>query len=124
MRDICKKYTKSDEFCLKDLLSILQGPIPTEGRIIIATTNDFEGIQELCPELVRSGRMTPVLFDNIDNITFNEICNYYFQTNSTYNFEGKMKIPTSEVMELCLKCKINEESFESFIQQIILKNNK
>lgn len=122
-KDIFKKYAKADKFCLKDLLTVLQGPIPTEGRIIIATTNDYEGIKKLCPELVRSGRMTPVLFDNLESKLFNKICKYYFNEESNLNFEGKMKIPTSEVMELCLRCKINNLSFEYFIEQIKEKNS-
>ena len=122
-KDIFKKYAKADKFCLKDLLTVLQGPIPTEGRIIIATTNDYAGIKKLCPELVRSGRMTPILFDNLDIGLFNKICKYYFNEESNLDFEGKMKIPTSEVMELCLRCKINNLSFEYFIDQIKEKNS-
>lgn len=122
-KDIFKKYAKADKFCLKDLLTVLQGPIPTEGRIIIATTNDYEGIKKLCPELVRSGRMTPVLFDNLESKLFNKICKYYFDNESNIDFKGKMKIPTSEVMELCLRCKINNSSFEYFINQIKEKNS-
>jgi hypothetical protein len=121
-QDILKKYAKSDELCLKDLLTILQGPIPTEGRIIIGTTNDYEGIKDLCPELVRPGRMTPILFDNLNIDSFNEICEYYFATKSTFDFDGTMKVPPSEITELCLKCKINNKSFEYFIEQVIEKN--
>ena len=110
-------------FCLKDLLSVLQGPIPTEGRIIFATTNDYEGIKKLCPELIRSGRMTPILFDNLNMELFNEICEYYFSMKSNIVFKEILKIPTSEVMELCLKCKINNLSFEYFINEIKIKND-
>ena len=117
-KNLFKEYEKSDEFCLKDLLTVLQGPVPTEGRIIIATTNDYEGIKEICPELVRSGRMTPVLFDYVDKKIFEEICLYYFNQTSDIEIKNKIKIPTSEIMEICLNCQVNNLSFEYFIEKI------
>ena len=50
------------EFQLEDLLEILQGPVPREGQIIIATTNKFDEIKNECPALFRPGRLTPIEF--------------------------------------------------------------
>ncbi len=42
-------YTKKtcDQFCIRDLLEIFQGPVPFESSIMIATTNKYDEIKEL-----------------------------------------------------------------------------
>jgi SpoVK/Ycf46/Vps4 family AAA+-type ATPase len=69
----------TEDLSLEDLLEILQGPVPLEGAIIIATTNKYEEIKDLCPALFRPGRLTPIHFDLADNWFLNEICQYFYQ---------------------------------------------
>lgn len=69
--------TSSDEFCVKDLLEILQGVIPLRGAIVFATTNDFSKIKNICPALFRRGRLTPVEFGYLDDQTLTEITKYF-----------------------------------------------
>jgi hypothetical protein len=74
------------ELTLDDLLDVIQGPVPLCGSIIIATTNKYDEIKELCPPLFRHGILTPVLFVYADKYIVNEKCKYF------YNTEFKEKI--------------------------------
>jgi DNA polymerase III delta prime subunit len=67
-----------NEFHLKDLLELLQGPVPNEGQIIIATTNHYDKIKKLCPALFRPGRLTPIYFGNFNHHTLDEFFQFYF----------------------------------------------
>ncbi|MHB1953350.1 MAG: AAA family ATPase [Sulfobacillus sp.] len=73
-----KPASDSDRLTLEDLLEILQGPIPLDQAIIIATTNDLEYIKCTCPALVRPGRLTPVEFPNLRLTVLNDIGRRYF----------------------------------------------
>ncbi len=83
--DIMLASVKSDlaamhnKFQLHDLLGLLQGPVPRSGSIIIATTNHFEKIREMCPELLRPGRLTPVYFGNFGTKEVQDVCRFYFK---------------------------------------------
>jgi hypothetical protein len=69
---------ENDIVSIKDILTIIQGPAPIVGCIIIATTNDFDGLYQKCPPLFRAGRMTPVNFGYMDAFMLDKISNYYF----------------------------------------------
>jgi len=100
-------YAAPDEIVLQDLLDTLQGPVPVEKRIIIATTNDYEGIRKMCGALFRPGRLTPVLFDTPDKDTMRSIIRYYFGVELDEELEelipDKVNSPTSEIIEICLR---------------------
>ena len=62
---------------LDDLLSIFCGSYIPDSRIIVATGNDFEYIKEMCPQLFRAGRMTPIKFEYGNRELFCEIIKDY-----------------------------------------------
>lgn len=114
------------DYTVRDLLDILQGSVSLNRSIIIATTNNFNFVNESCPELVRDGRLTPVYFGYLDRESFQEMCRYHFgkelaEEDLDRLFEGKdeLKIPTSSVMEIIKEFKIfNRESINDFYSAI------
>jgi hypothetical protein len=52
----------TENIALDDLLTIIQGPVPLNRAIIIATTNKYDEINKMCPALFRPGRLTPIYF--------------------------------------------------------------
>jgi hypothetical protein len=114
----------SDDIVLRDLLDILQGTIPIDGSIIIATTNKYEEIKDLCPELFRAGRMTPIFFGYLDREGFKGFCKYYFDKypsvalcDNLFN-DVRPLTKTSEFVEKAMQFKAafddSEEAFEKF----------
>lgn len=110
---------KDREFELEDLLEILQGPVPIPGSIIIATTNKYKEMNELCPALFRPGRLTPVEFGYMTWDSLQEMCRYYFQKELSLP-PTKIIIPTSDIIENALSATLYGEDgfkmFENFIQ--------
>lgn len=117
------------EMTLDDLLEIFQGPVPLDGSIIIATTNKFEEIKKLCPALFRPGRLTPVHFDNADNVTIIEMCKYYY--NIDYVPESDIShynLSPSLLTQIATESKFisddNKIQFKYFIDKInFISNN-
>jgi hypothetical protein len=108
-------YSRSTrEFELEDLLEILQGPVPIKSSIIIATTNKYKEISELCPALFRPGRLTPVEFGYMDWSSLQQMTEHYFKQRLTFK-ETEIKIPTSEIVELALDSSLyDDEGFARF----------
>jgi len=92
-----------NEFTIRDLLEIFQGPIPFEGMIMLANTNKYDDIKEICPELFRPGRMTPVYFGYIDKETLQDISQYYFEEKFKGYLPEHINIPTSQIIELAFE---------------------
>lgn len=92
------------DFELNDLLEILQGPVPREGQIIIATTNKFNEIKEICPALFRPGRLTPIEFGYMTCKEVDELSKIYFGHKVDIKFDPK--IPTSKIIEIALYAKL------------------
>ncbi len=87
----------SDDLTVGDLLSLFQGPGQVEGQLIFATTNRFEHIKEICPALIRPGRLTPVHFENIDKESLCDLMFHFFE----------MKIAKNDLIKefkFCKKC--------------------
>lgn len=122
-----KQQTNVNEnnmFGLRDLLEILQGPIPNSGAIIIATTNKYEIIKSMCPELFRPGRLTPYYFGYFDIATLKEVIQYHF--NEKCNFDRKItKVNAcpAEIMLKIVEAKSDSEKgykfFKSYIKSIV-----
>jgi SpoVK/Ycf46/Vps4 family AAA+-type ATPase len=91
-----------NNFTMRDLLEIFQGPVPFDGMIILATTNNFDEIYETCPELFRHGRLTPIHIGYIDKDTLQEISQFYFKRKLKYVSEH-ITIPTSQIIDLALE---------------------
>ncbi len=110
-------------FCLRDLLDIFQGTIPVNGSIILATTNNFEEIKSICPELFRNGRMTPVYFGYLDKDHIQQMVKYYFGKELEIELPKDPNIQTSALVEVAMEMKMlydnNEEAFGHFQEAVI-----
>ena len=95
--------SNKEEFSIRDLLEIFQGPIPFDGMIMIATTNKYDVIKNICPELFRPGRITPVYFGYINKDTLQEISTYFFNRKLQCYIPDQITIPTSQIIELALE---------------------
>lgn len=75
-----KEVVKNNEdlVTMNQMLEIFQGSVPLDGAIFIATTNKFEEINKIFPQLFRHGRLSPIFFGNFNGKTIKEICKYYF----------------------------------------------
>ena len=110
--------TVDSQFSLRDLLEIFQGPIPMHGMILMATTNKYDEILQLCPELFRPGRLTPVHFGYITKDVLQDISKYYFGQKLDYYLPETMTIPTSQIIDLAMESKLQDKSFEYFSQRL------
>jgi hypothetical protein len=112
------------EFELEDLLEILQGPVPIKGQIIIATTNKYKEISELCPALFRPGRLTPVEFGYMDWDSLQQMTKHYFKQELTIDRVDEINVPTSEIVELALDSSLYDEKgfdrFQTGLQKIFV----
>lgn len=110
-------YAKT-EFTLRDLLELFQGPVPFEGMLILATTNKYDDISKLCPELFRPGRVTPVHFGYINKETLQDVSKFYFKKKLEYYLPELITIPTSQIIDIALEAEFNKNPFEFFSLEI------
>ena len=82
--------------------------------IIMATTNKYEEIKEMCPELFRPGRLTPVHFDYINKDTLQEISMFYFKRKLDCYIPDVLSIPTSQIIELAFESLNMPDSYDYF----------
>jgi len=105
---------------IEDLQEVIQGAVPLENSIIIATTNRYDELKEKCPALFRVGRLTPVKFENADQWFINEVSKRFFNKELPYMNINKKNIQPSAIIEIALKCnnKIYENNYDLFIKRI------
>lgn len=118
------KLETSQELTVNSLLELIQGPVPLKGAIFIATTNEFDKINKICPALFRSGRLTPIYFGYAESSILQEISLHYY--NKTLNIEANLiaTIPTSDIINFITCHKLDQNyKFETF-EQYILSNTK
>lgn len=89
------------ELTIKDLLTIIQGPIPNDRMMIVATTNNFEYIEKECPQLVRDGRLTRIKFDYPCQKVVEQMSEYYFGKALGITIPKLEGIPTSRLTQIC-----------------------
>jgi hypothetical protein len=92
---------------LRDLLELFQGPIPLDRSIIIATTNKYEEINTICPDLFRQGRMNPIYVGFINKETLQEISMYFFSKQIKCRLPNEITISTSAIIDLAMEIKMN-----------------
>lgn len=109
---------KSNILRLADLKELLQPAVPIKDRIIIATTNHYDKIKNCMPALFRSGRMSSIEFGYLDWSTLNKLTNYYFKMDMVVQ-PFKICIPTSEIIELAVRIKLNNDSFSNFQHELM-----
>ena len=106
------------EFKLRDLLEIFQGPIPFESMIMIATTNKYDEIKEMIPELFRPGRLTPIHFGYIDQETLQDMSIYFFNKKIKGYLPDILTIPTSQIIELAFEALSTKEPHDYFTTKL------
>lgn len=118
--DEIQKLTKSrNEFNIRDLLELFQGPVPFEKMIIIANTNKYDEIKDICPELFRPGRLTPIYFGYINKEVLQDISTYFFGKKITEYLPEIIKLPTSQIIELALETsQYSDNQFEQFSKRL------
>jgi hypothetical protein len=105
------------EITMEDLLSIFQGAVPANKRIIFATTNNYEKLREISPALFRPGRLTPIHFDYLDWTRLNELSQFYFGKTLSFPPIEKSNIPTSEIIELAMTY-VGQKDFDKFQKEL------
>ncbi len=114
----------NEQIVVEDLLEIFQGPVPTEGSIIIATTNKFKEIYDICPALFRAGRLTPVYFRNADKDLMNQITMYYFNQSIELAQNFLSIVPTSQIIDIALDTVLNKDAnFDYFMEEFRKSQN-
>lgn len=109
----------TDEFKLRDLLEVFQGPVPFESMIMIANTNKYDEIKEMCPELFRPGRITPIYFGYINKETLQDVSKYFFGKKLSGYIPDILSVPTSQIIELAFEAmSFGENSYEYFSEQM------
>ncbi|MHB1952485.1 MAG: ATP-binding protein [Sulfobacillus sp.] len=99
-----------DRLDVQDLLEVLQGPVPMDGAIIIATTNDLAYVRNTCPALIRPGRLTPVEFTNLTAGLLNDVGRWHFgerifADEEEFRRRYRQDICMSEVLSLVTEAK-------------------
>lgn len=127
-----------------ELLGILQGLIPLEQIIFVATTNNLDTIKELCSKnnnvgeekkdsvvrksmyaeenndcaLIRHGRLTPFLCDYFNGKTIKEICKFYFDKVPEISDDAKPNIINTQIMHWVENYYDEPDGYELFLQEI------
>lgn len=110
-----KEDEKQRTLQVEELLEIFQGAVAIPNSIIIATTNNLEYIKQLCPALIRPGRLTPIYCGYINWKNLQDMSRYYFGKELDIH-EANINISTSEISEIAvnLALKDKEKGFELF----------
>jgi hypothetical protein len=118
-----KKCKDNRDVTVNSLLELIQGPVPLKGAIFIATTNNYEKINRICPALFRTGRLTPVYFGHAENDTLQEISMHYY--NEKLNIPNNViaTISTSDIINFITFHKLEDDyqfnKFQEYIQSNI-----
>jgi hypothetical protein len=102
----------------RDLLELFQGPVQLEGMIVIATTNKYDEIKDICPELFRPGRLTPIYFGYINAATIQDISQHFFKRKINWRLPEQISVPTSVIISLAMKSE-NFKYFDINLQKLL-----
>lgn len=118
---------QSQTLTVNSLLELIQGPVPLKGAIFIATTNEFEKIQKICPALFRTGRLTPIYFGYAETETLQDISNHYYKTSLNIPENSISTVPTSDILNFVMCNKLTTpngfEKFQDYVN-LHIKNLK
>ena len=118
-KDGSNNEEKKEKISINELLEVLHGAVPLEGAIFIATTNKYNKIFEICPALVRHGRLTPYLFDNFNGKILNEISVEFFGQSFEFEQNMELNIMNSQIMEWVVRYKDIENGFNKLKEEIL-----
>lgn len=85
---------------------------------MIATTNKYEEIKSLCPELFRPGRLTPVHFNYITSNVLQQMSRFYFKEDIDGYLPDMIHIPTSQLIELVFEALNQAQPFPYFKEHL------
>jgi len=119
MRDEKSVEKDTRDYGIDDLLEVLGGPVPVPGSIIIATSNDYEGLIHMCPPLFREGRLTPVYCGYITQTTLEEMTLYYFEKPLRATVI-KDNIPPVDIIAIAKDCLL-KGGYNKFITMLTKK---
>jgi hypothetical protein len=111
---------QNDTLRIHDLLELFQGCVTPSQRVIIATTNHYAEIKQSLPALFRPGRLTGLEFKYLSWGLLNDLSQYYFQQPMTID-PRTVTIPTSQIIELALKHRIDNDhdGFQTELEQLL-----
>lgn len=101
----------NDKITLNDLLILIQGVCYSMNRIIIATTNKYNHLRDVCPRLFRDGRFKPIHFGYPSKETINEITEYYYSKKIYEDHEKDeiIKLPISKIIDSIISTNLLHE---------------
>ena len=70
--------TLQDQLTINGLLKLLQGPLPDDGSIKVATTNKLDAILEIREAIARPGRLTPLECTYPNKVVVDQMSTHYF----------------------------------------------
>lgn len=86
---------------------------------MIANTNKYDEIKEMCPELFRPGRITPVYFGYINKETLQDISKYFFGKKLSGYIPDVLTVPTSQIIELAFEAmSFGDNSYKYFSEHM------
>lgn len=99
---------------VESLLRLLQGPVPHDGSIIVATTNRLDAIRKVNEALVRPGRLTPIEFDYPGRIVVDQMSRHYFGVPFEEDIPTLVGTPVSELTALALSLRAEDNPAAAF----------
>lgn len=106
----------ADQLRIDDLLEVLCGSVPTDGRIVIGMTNHLDRIAKIAPALVRPGRLTPTHFGYWSVQLLQEMSRREFGRELNLTGVPAVTIPQSQILELASEACGAFERFETSVR--------
>lgn len=106
-------------FKLNDLLEIIKNPFIA--KLTIATTTNYDMIQNTYPKFIKGSALKPIHFGYINAETLQDISKYFFGKKIKSYLPDVIMVPTSEIIDLALSSLVvGEEPFVSFEKELNL----
>jgi SpoVK/Ycf46/Vps4 family AAA+-type ATPase len=125
LEKVISDVASSSQVKLRDLLEILQGPVPLNGAIIIATSNKFDDMKKMCPELFRPGRLTPIYCGNLNGKLIKEVSKKFFNTELDIANDVVSKVCPADIFmkvsESCIDSQKGFSHFKNYIDKVALE---
>lgn len=115
------KQLQKERLTINSLLRLLQGSLPNDGSIIVATTNYLDRITDVRQALVRPGRLTPIMFDYPDKVVVDQMSMFYFNEPFTHDIPKLSGTCTSKLTSLASSLLLMDpkEGAEKFASKVL-----
>lgn len=116
--------TLQDQLTINGLLKLLQGPLPNDGSIKVASTNKLDLILDIRAAIAREGRLTPLQCTYPNKVVVDQMSNHYFGVPFDEDIPHLEGTPTSALTARAssLMVKYNDDLVEGarvFHQEIL-----